>query len=56
MASFGPQISVNVIPVKVIDKFEQADINQTRHMIYLLATTQIKIVVPLVSKNIVAPL
>ncbi len=57
LASMGPNITVTVIPVgtvqiKVIDKFEQAGINQTRHMIYLIATTQIKIVVPLVSKSI----
>jgi sporulation protein YunB len=57
LASIGPNITVTVIPigtvqVKVIDKFEQAGINQTRHMIYLIATTQIKIVVPLVSKSI----
>lgn len=57
LGSFGPNIIVTVIPVgtvtiKVVDKFEQAGINQTRHMIYLLATTQIKIVVPLVSKSV----
>lgn len=57
LASMGPTITVTVIPVgtvtvKVIDKFEQAGINQTRHMIYLIATTQIRIVVPLVSKSV----
>jgi len=57
LASMGPNITVTVIPVgtvqvKVIDKFEQAGINQTRHMIYLIATTEIRIVVPLVSKSI----
>jgi len=57
LASMGPKIRVNVIPigtvqVKVIDKFEQAGINQTRHMVYLMATTQIRIVVPLVSKSV----
>lgn len=57
LATVGPDITVTVIPigtvlVKVIDKFEQAGINQTRHMIYLVATTQIKIVVPLVSKSV----
>lgn len=57
LASVGPRITVTVIPigtvqVKVIDKFEQAGINQTRHMIYLIVTTQIRIVVPLVSKSI----
>lgn len=57
LASIGPKIRVAVIPVgtvqvKVIDTFEQAGINQTRHMVYLAATTEIKIVVPLVSKSI----
>ncbi|MEN6414450.1 MAG: sporulation protein YunB [Veillonellales bacterium] len=57
LASMGPKITVTIIPVgtvqvKVVDKFEQAGINQTRHMVYLLATTQIRIVVPLVSKSV----
>lgn len=57
LASMGPKITVTVIPVgtvqvKVIDKFEQAGINQTRHMVYLMATTQVRIVVPLVSKSV----
>lgn len=57
LASVGPNITVTIIPigtvqVKVVDKFEQAGINQTRHMVYLIATTQIRIVVPLVSKSI----
>jgi len=57
LASMGPQITVTIIPigtvqVKVIDKFEQAGINQTKHMVYLVATTNVKIVVPLVSKSV----
>jgi len=57
LASVGPNITITVIPVgtvqvKVIDKFEQAGINQTRHMVYLIATTEIRIVVPLVSKSV----
>jgi len=57
LASVGPNITITVIPVgtvqvQVIDKFEQAGINQTRHMVYLIATTQIRIVVPLVSKSV----
>ena len=57
LASMGPKITVTIIPigtvqVKVIDKFEQAGINQTRHMVYLVATTEVKIVVPLVSKSV----
>lgn len=57
LASVGPNIVVTIIPigtvqVKVVDKFEQAGINQTKHMVYLMATTQIRIVVPLVSKSV----
>lgn len=57
LASVGPNVTITVIPVgtvqvKVIDKFEQAGINQTRHMVYLIATTEIRIVVPLVSKSV----
>ena len=56
-ASSGPKIVVNILPVgtvevKVIDKFEQAGINQTRHLVYLAATTSMRIVVPLVSKAV----
>lgn len=57
LASWGPPIVVTVIPigtvqVKVVDKFEQAGINQTRHMVYLFATTHVRIVVPLVSSTV----
>ncbi|HWR44577.1 sporulation protein YunB [Sporomusa sp.] len=57
LASLGPKITVTIIPVgtvqvKVVDKFEQAGINQTRHMVYLVATTQVRIVVPLVSESV----
>ena len=57
LASYGPKITVTLLPigtvqVKVVDKFEQAGINQTRHMVYLVATTQVRIVVPLVSKSV----
>ncbi len=57
LASLGPPIVVTIIPigtvqVKVVDKFEQAGINQTRHMVYLFATTHVRIVVPLVSSTV----
>ena len=57
LASMGPKITVTIIPVgtvqvKVVDKFEQAGINQTRHMVYLAVTTQVRIVVPLVSQSV----
>lgn len=57
LASYGPKITVTLLPigtvqVKVFDKFEQAGINQTRHMVYLVATTRVRIVIPLVSKSV----
>ncbi len=57
LAGLGPPIVVTIIPVgtvqiKVVDKFEQAGINQTRHMVYLFATTRVRIVVPLVSSTV----
>lgn len=57
IASWGPNIVVTIIPVgtvqvTVVDKFEQAGINQTRHMVYLMATTTVRIVIPLVSKSV----
>lgn len=57
LASWGPNIVVTIIPigtvqVNVVDKFEQAGINQTRHHVYLMATTTVRIVVPLVSKAV----
>lgn len=57
LASWGPKIVVTIMPigtvqVKVVDKFEQAGINQTRHMVYLFATTHVRIVVPLVSSTV----
>lgn len=57
LASMGPRLTITVIPmgtvqIQVIDRFEQAGINQTRHMVYLMATTQVRIVVPLASKSV----
>jgi len=57
LASYGPKIAVTLLPigtvnVKVVDRFEQAGINQTRHRVYLVATTQVRIVVPMVSKSV----
>jgi sporulation protein YunB len=57
LASYGPKITVTVIPlgtvqVKVMDTFEQAGINQTKHMIYIVANTQVRIVIPLVIKSV----
>jgi sporulation protein YunB len=57
LAAYGPRIKVRVIParqvnVEIENKFEQAGINQTRHLIYLKINTSIKIAVPLVDKDL----
>lgn len=56
-ASRGPRLRVSVIPVgsvtaSVTDDFEQAGINQTRHRIYLVVRTVVRIVVPLVRSTV----
>lgn len=57
LATYGPRIKVRVVParqvnVEIENKFEQAGINQTRHLIYLKINTTIKIAVPLVDKDL----
>jgi sporulation protein YunB len=50
-------MKVRVIPTKQVtvdveNKFEQAGINQTRHLIYFKINSTIKIAVPLVHKDL----
>lgn len=52
LINIGPRIKVRIEPlgtvdVNVIDRFEQAGINQTRHKIYLDFTTTVRIGLPL---------
>lgn len=54
LASYGPKIKVTLVPigtvkVKVIDDFQQAGINQTRHRLYLNVYGKVKIVIPMAS-------
>lgn len=56
LASFGPRIKVDLIPVGTVEvdvseAFEEAGINQTRHKIFLDIKTTVKVVVPMVSAN-----
>ncbi|MBP7331789.1 MAG: sporulation protein YunB [Firmicutes bacterium] len=51
LANLGPRLKYNIMPagavrVNVVDKFEAAGINQTRHSIYLNFDTNIRIVIP----------
>ncbi len=57
LANCGPSIKVKIYPVgsvqtSVIEQFEEAGINQSRHCIYLDIQSQIKVVVPLLTSQI----
>lgn len=52
-----PSIKVQIVPqgsvaVDFATEFESAGINQTRHRIYIIVVTDIKMIVPLVSENL----
>lgn len=52
-----PSINIQIIPqgsvvVDFATEFESTGINQTRHRIYIIVTTDIKLIVPLVSEEI----
>ncbi len=56
-ADMGPNINIAIHPmgtvkVNVIDRFEQAGINQTRHKIYLDFNTMVRVVIPLSSGEV----
>lgn len=51
LANYGPGINYHILPVgtvrvSVVDKFESAGINQTRHTIYLNFDTSVRIAIP----------
>lgn len=57
LAARGPRIKVRIIPtrqvnVEIENKFEQAGINQTRHLIYFRINTLVKIAVPMIHKDL----
>ena len=57
LATYGPKIPVKMIPLgrvntELIDLFEEAGINQTRHKIYLQVHTEVQIIVPLISSAV----
>lgn len=57
LADLGPRISIRIYPmgvvnVDVMDSFEQAGINQTRHKIYLDFKTMVRVVIPLHSGEV----
>ena len=57
LANYGPGITVKIMPigsvnVNFIDKFQEAGINQVRHILYLDIETTVKIVVPLTTEGV----
>jgi sporulation protein YunB len=57
MGAMGPLIYIRVIPTgtvetRISDQFEQAGINQTRHMLYLQVAANIRVFVPFVSTSV----
>lgn len=58
IANHGPRIKVDIVPLgtvqtEVVDEFQEAGINQTRHLLYLHVKTTVKIIIPLVSSDVV---
>lgn len=57
LAHMGPGIHVRILPigsvkVKPVESFEEAGINQTKHMVFLDVEAVVRIVVPMVSSEI----
>ncbi|WP_459766991.1 sporulation protein YunB [Alkaliphilus crotonatoxidans] len=57
LAQYGPKIKLTVTPLGMVDvnfgtEFEQSGINQTRHRIFLIVTTDVRVIVPFSTNNI----
>lgn len=58
LAGLGPKLGAHMLPIgtvkpaEVVDSFETAGINQTRHKIYMQIKAELRIVVPFVEKRI----
>lgn len=57
ISGYGPKFKVKIIPagelkVNVLNKFDQAGVNQTRHLIYFNIDSNIKIAVPYLDETI----
>lgn len=55
LAKYGPKITIQVTPIGMSSvtfktEFEESGINQTRHKIYLVVSTQVRIIVPFSSE------
>ncbi len=57
LAQYGPKIKLTVTPVGMVDvnfgtEFQQSGINQTRHRIFLIVNTRVRVIVPFSSNTI----
>lgn len=57
LANYGPRINVRILPIgtvstKFADEFQQAGINQVRHILYLKIETTVSIIFPLATTSI----
>ena len=57
LAAYGPKIPVKMIPLgrvntELVDSFEQAGINQTRHKIYLKVHAEVQIIIPFIAESV----
>jgi sporulation protein YunB len=57
LAQWGPKIKIDIVPQGTVNvdfttEFEESGINQTRHKIYLVVITDVKIIIPLASETI----
>ena len=57
IAGYGPKLKVKILPagevkVNVLNRFDQAGVNQTRHLIYFKIDSNIKIAVPYMDETI----
>ncbi len=57
LATYGPKIPVRMVPLgrvnpELVDSFEQAGINQTRHKIYLKIHAEVQIIIPFIRDSV----
>lgn len=57
LAQYGPKLRLGITPLGTVNvnfgtEFDQSGINQTRHRIFLVIDTKVKVIIPLSSNNI----
>lgn len=56
LAQYGPKLKIGIEPVGIVNvdfgtEFEASGINQTRHRIFLIIKTTVKVIIPLTSST-----